>query len=104
MTQPKADSLEERLKIARMLPGLAHLPSFGLVLADGQQGPVCRFCKGQSAPIINGAHLGIDWCDKQAASEGRLPKRGGPVCHVCQRSTRPVLDGEAWCDFCGRYE
>lgn len=103
MSQAKR-SLDDRLAVARMVPGLAHLPAFGLILIEGQEAPICRFCKGGSAPIVDGQHLGVDWCDKQAASEGRFPKRGGAVCHVCQQSTRSVLDGEAWCDYCKRYE
>jgi hypothetical protein len=56
--------LDKRLEVARAMPGAAHLPSVGLVLAPGQAGPVCQLCGGRQAPIIDGQHLNpARWCE-----------------------------------------
>lgn len=57
--------LRKRLAIAKLAPGMAHLPSFRLVLLPGQRGPVCILCGGEDAPIVNGKHLSRKFCKKK---------------------------------------
>jgi hypothetical protein len=56
------DELQKRLTLARQMPGLAHLPIFGLILGPDDPGPICARCGGTHAPIVNGEHL-PGWCE-----------------------------------------
>jgi hypothetical protein len=53
-------TLKARIALAKLVPGAAHLPAFGLVLPAGATGTVCELCRGRWAPIVDGRHLG-DW-------------------------------------------
>lgn len=58
--------LEERIAVAKQVPGMAHLSGFGLILYGNQKGPVCELCGGVDAPIVDGRHLSPDrFCLKE---------------------------------------
>jgi hypothetical protein len=59
----KQDELKKLIALAKLAPGIAHLPSFGLLLYSDKYGPVCELCGGKDAPIIDGRHL-EDSCQK----------------------------------------
>jgi hypothetical protein len=48
--------LEDRLGVARMMPGIAHL------LLSGPS-PTCTVCGGVMAPIVDGKHISAEFCD-----------------------------------------
>jgi hypothetical protein len=60
----ETSELQKRLALARQVPGLAHLPVFGLVLGRDDPGPICIKCGGTHAPIVDGEHL-PGWCTER---------------------------------------
>ena len=67
------NNLKEKIKLAKEMPGIAHLPSFGLILYSGKE-VICKKCGGHWAPIVDGEHLG-NWCNKEEVSDELLGKK-----------------------------
>jgi hypothetical protein len=74
----KQNDLRERIRVAKLMPGVAHLPAFGLILYGNQKGPVCELCGGVDAPIIDGKHLD-GWCKHEADARGTKTLTNLPI-------------------------
>lgn len=58
-------TLQERIEVMKLMPGIAHLPFFGLVLYPGEESPDCESCSAKDIPIMDSKHVDSKFCKQE---------------------------------------